>query len=120
MEWGTIMRHIYHILNQQSHRHHGNNKKKQKNLHPRSWAKGLIALNGQYVYLLWEDRINIVKSQEKGPTKHDNHYFLLQKAYHNLAHHHVLNPDDNARVIKSQDKLSKLSSDHVQLCYMEQ
>jgi hypothetical protein len=113
VEWGAMMRYTYQILNKNNSRP-DTKTNKRKFYTPESWAKGLITLNWKFANLLWEDRINTV-TKNSNTTIADNHYFLLQKAYHKLEHHRIHNPNDLAWVIKSQDELSKFSSNHLKV-----
>ena len=76
---------------------------------PESWVKGLRTLNWEFVNLLWEQWIsslqvdNIQTANETNDTQ-NNHYFLLQKAYHKLKHHHLTNNQDQTWLLKSQNK----------------
>ena len=89
--------------------------KQRKFRTPESWAKGLISLNWEYVNLLWEDRINSVKSHEEGTLILANHYFLLQTALYKLQNHQLHNPNDIEWIIKSQADISKMSTNQLQL-----
>ena len=109
-----MMRHTYQQINHQNLLSNNNNKK-HRVFTPESWAKGLISLNWEYVNLLWEDRINSVKSHEVGRELTPNHYFLLQTAIHKLNNHRLRNPSDIAWLIKSHDEISNMTSKQLQL-----
>ena len=112
-----MIRHAYHDLNKQNLTKSANTSNKKKKFYtPESWGKGLISLNWEYVNLLWEDRIKSVNSHEENIVdQHANHYFLLQEAIYKLNNHQLRNPNDVAWITKSQDELTKFSSNQLRL-----
>ncbi len=121
MEWSYLMRHSY-SLEQFKSSTTTTKHNKQRYRTPESWAKGLISLNWEFVNLLWEDRINFHKENKSGSEARDQHYFLLQRAYHEIDNHRITNAQDritNAQdrnwILKSRDELNKLSSNQLML-----
>ena len=114
LKWSIMIRHAYQQINHER-LHTNNNTQKRRILTPESWAKGLISLNWEFVNLLWEDRINSVKSHEDGNELQPSNYFLLQTATYKLYNHRLRNPSDIAWLVKSHDEISKMSSKQLQL-----
>ena len=111
IEWGALLRFEYSVLVSTSIK----NKRIPKFRTPEAWAKGLITLNWEFVNLLWEQRIASTKTDNTHEDSRNNHYFLLQKAHHELNNHKLTNAQDKQWLLKSHEDLNKMSINQLKL-----
>ena len=111
IEWSALMRFEYSKLSSLPTLPG----KKPKYRTPESWAKGIITLNWEFVNQLWEQRIASVQTNNHNLDTRNNHYFLVQKAYHMLQNHRITNTQDKLWLLKSHEVINKMSTNQLRL-----